>query len=135
MPRATANGIEIEYESFGQAGNPPLLLIMGLAAQMILWDDAFCADLAARGFHVTRFDNRDVGQSTCLAGCGVPDMGALMLAVMTGGVVEAPYTLTDMAGDCAALLDQLGIGSAHIVGVSMGGMIAQTMAIEHPSRV
>ncbi|HEY2774582.1 MAG TPA: alpha/beta hydrolase [Candidatus Binatia bacterium] len=135
MPRTASNGVEIEYESFGEPGNPPLLLIMGLGAQMILWDDAFCRELASRGFHVTRFDNRDVGASTCLADAGAPDLGALIMAQMTGAPVDAPYTLSDMAADAAGLLDSLGIRSAHIVGASMGGMIAQTMAIEMPARV
>jgi len=135
MPRVAANGIEIEYENFGQEGNPPLVLIMGLAAQMILWEDDFCRALASRGFHVTRFDNRDVGRSTWMNDAGVPDIGAALMASMTGGRVEAPYTLSDMAADTAGLMDALGIASAHIVGASMGGMIAQTLAIEHPSRV
>jgi len=135
MPRATANHIEIEYETFGDKGNPPLLLIMGLGAQMILWEDDFCRELAQRGFHVTRFDNRDVGQSTCLKDAGMPDIGAALMASMMGAKVEAPYTLSDMAKDVVGLMDALGIASAHIVGASMGGMIAQTLAIEHPSRV
>jgi len=108
---------------------------MGLAAQMILWEDDFCRELASRGFHVTRFDNRDVGQSTWMKDAGVPDVGAALMASMTGGRVEAPYTLSDMAADTVGLMDALGIASAHIVGASMGGMIAQTLAIEHPARV
>ena len=135
MPRIAANGIELEYESFGTDGNPPLLLIMGLAAQMILWEDDFCRAIADRGFHVTRFDNRDIGKSSWLADAGVPDVGAAMLASMTGQKVTAPYTLSDMAADTASLLDGLGLKSAHIVGASMGGMIAQTLAIEHPAKV
>lgn len=135
MPHVAANGIEIEYEQIGEKGNPPLLLIMGLAAQMIVWPDEFCTDLAARGFHVTRFDNRDIGRSTCMTGAGTPDIGSLMMATMTGQPVSAPYTLSDMAADAAGLLDALGIASAHVVGASMGGMIAQTLAIEHASRV
>jgi pimeloyl-ACP methyl ester carboxylesterase len=135
MPRTAANGIEIEYESFGDAGNPPLLLVMGLAAQMILWHDDFCRLLAERGFHVTRFDNRDIGKSTWIEGAGMPDIGSALIAAMTGMKIDAPYTLSDMAADTAALLDALGIASAHIVGASMGGMIAQTLAIEHPSKV
>ncbi|MFN2426754.1 MAG: alpha/beta fold hydrolase [Candidatus Binatia bacterium] len=135
MPRVAANGVEIEYETFGEVGKAPLLLIMGLGAQMILWEDDFCRELAARGFHVTRFDNRDVGGSTCMTDMGVPDVGAIVMASMTGGKVEAPYTLSDMAADVVALMDALGIPSAHVVGASMGGMIAQTLAIEHPLRV
>jgi pimeloyl-ACP methyl ester carboxylesterase len=135
MPKMTANGIEIEYETFGDKGNPPLVLIMGLGAQMILWDEAFCAELAARGFHVVRFDNRDVGLSSWMREHGMPDLPAVLMTAMTGGKVEAPYTLSDMAADTVALMDGLGIKSAHIVGASMGGMIAQTLAIEHPERV
>jgi pimeloyl-ACP methyl ester carboxylesterase len=135
MPKIAANGIELEYETFGDKGNPPLVLIMGLGAQMILWDEAFCEDLAARGFYVVRFDNRDVGQSTWLRDHGMPNLPMVLMAAMTGGKVEAPYTLSDMAADTVALMDGLGIASAHIVGASMGGMIAQTLAIEHPGRV
>ncbi len=135
MPRIAANGIEIEYESFGDSGNPAMLLVMGLSAQMILWEDGFCAELAARGFHVTRFDNRDVGRSIWMKEAGAPDIGSAMMSAMTGGKVEAPYTLSAMAADAAGLLDGLGVRSAHVVGASMGGMIAQTMAIEHPARV
>ena len=135
MPRIAANGIEIEYETFGERGNPPLLLIMGLAAQMILWEDEFCSAIADRGFSVIRFDNRDIGKSTWLTSAGVPDVGAALIGSMTGQKVSAPYTLSDMAADTAALLDGLGIKSAHIVGASMGGMIAQTLAIEHPDKV
>ena len=135
MPRIAANGIEIEYESFGADGNPPLLLVMGLAAQMILWEDDFCSAIADRGFHVTRFDNRDIGKSTWMTEGGVPDVGSALVQSMTGQKVTAPYTLSDMAADTAGLLDALGIKSAHIVGASMGGMIAQTLAIEHPAKV
>ena len=135
MPRAAVNGIDIEYETFGEKGNPPLLLIMGLGAQMILWDDRFCASLASRGFCVTRFDNRDVGRSTCLSDAGSPDIGMAFVSAMAGTPLAPPYTLSDMAADAAALLEALGIASAHVVGASMGGMIAQTLAIEHPSRV
>ncbi len=135
MPRIAANGIEIEYETFGASGNPPLLLIMGLAAQMILWEDDFCSAIADRGFSVTRFDNRDIGKSTWITEGGVPDVGAALIASMSGEKADAPYTLSDMAADTAALLDGLGIKSAHIVGASMGGMIAQTLAIEHPAKV
>lgn len=135
MPRARANGIELEYESFGRAGDPPLLLVMGLGAQMILWHDEFCGALAERGFHVTRFDNRDVGRSTWLDAAGMPDVLGALAAAGAGQPIDAPYRLSDMAGDAVALLDTLGAGSAHVVGASMGGMIAQTLAIEHPARV
>jgi len=134
MPRATANGIELEYEVFGDEAAPPLLLVMGLGAQMIAWEDGFCTQLAARGFRVIRFDNRDVGLST------KPDVGGLdpaaeILGALTGTPPTAPYLLADMADDAVAVLDALGIASAHVVGASMGGMIAQTIAIEHRDRV
>ena len=131
MPRATLpNGLELEYESFGDPARPPLLLVMGLSYQMIEWDDALCTLIADRGFWATRFDNRDVGLSTKLDQLGQPNL----LAVMSG-TAPPPYTLEDMADDSAALLDVLGIRAAHIVGVSMGGMIAQLIAITHPERV
>jgi pimeloyl-ACP methyl ester carboxylesterase len=130
MPRARANGIDIEYEAFGDPGAPPLLLVMGLGAQMITWDDEFCEQLAARGFHVIRFDNRDVGLSTKMEEAGVPDV----MSAFAGNARPA-YTLDDMADDAVGLLDALGIGAAHVVGASMGGFIAQLMAINHPNRV
>jgi len=134
MANARANGITIEYDTFGKPSNPPMLLIMGLGAQMILWDEAFCEQLAARGHYVVRFDNRDVGLSTKFADAGVPDVVAALTASMSGQPVKAPYTLRDMAADAVGLLDALHIDHAHIVGASMGGMIAQTVAIDHPKR-
>jgi pimeloyl-ACP methyl ester carboxylesterase len=128
--RATANGIELEYEVFGDEAAPPLLLVMGLGAQMIAWDDEFCAQLAARGYRVIRFDNRDVGLSTKTEG-PLPDI----MACLGGDASSANYTLDDMADDAVGLLDVLGIPAAHIVGASMGGMIVQTIAIRHPDRV
>jgi len=130
-----ANGIRLCYDSFGAAGAPPLLLIMGLGAQMTLWDDEFCAQLAARGFFVVRFDNRDIGRSGRIDTPVTLDFPALVMAQMQGKKIGAPYALRDMADDAAALLDTLDIAAAHIVGASMGGMIAQEMAIHHPSRV
>ena len=132
---ATANGIEITYDTFGEPGDVPLLLIMGLACQMIAWDDDFCTMLAARGHWVIRFDNRDIGLSTKLGQFGVPDIAALVARSMIGGRLNAPYTLRDMADDTVGLLDALGLASAHLVGASMGGAIAQLVAIHHPSRV
>ena len=133
--RAPSNGIEIEYETFGDAGDPPLLLVMGLGAQMISWDDEFCESLVDRGFFVIRFDNRDVGLSTKV------DVGDLDVddrdheGHRRWRRRAAPYLLADMADDAVGLLDHLGIDRAHIVGASMGGMIAQTIAIDHPERV
>ena len=135
MPNATSNGIEICYETFGAATDAPLLLIMGLGAQMILWDEEFCSALAERGHFVIRFDNRDVGLSTKFEQLGAPNLVALMQEARSGGAVSAPYLLDDMADDAAGLLDALGIESAHVVGASMGGMIAQTLAFRHPRRV
>src|SRR5213592_4611687 len=135
MPTAPANGIEIAYETFGPPDGRPLLLIMGLAAQMILWDDDLCAALASRGHRVIRFDNRDVGLSTKCDWAGMPDAAAAMQAALLGQRVDAPYTLRDMAADAVGLLDALGIAAVHVVGASLGGMIAQAMAIAHPTRV
>ena len=132
---ARANGIDICYEIFGDAAAEPMLLIMGLGAQMVLWDDDFCLKLAARGFRVIRFDNRDIGKSSKLTG-GKP-LGAVELLKLRflKIPVAAPYKLRDMAGDTIGLMDALGIKSAHLVGASMGGMIAQEIAISFPSRV
>jgi len=133
--RATANGIEIEYETFGPPDGDPLLLIMGLGGQMTLWDEAFCEALASRGHLTIRFDNRDVGLSTWFDQAGVPDLAQAMMASLSGDPLEPPYTLDDMADDAAGLLDALSIDRAHVVGASMGGMIAQTFAIRHPARL
>ncbi len=133
--KAAANGIELCWDSFGDRGKPPLLLIMGLAAQMIAWDDEFCAQLARRGYWVVRFDNRDIGLSTRFDAAGLPDVPAAFMAAMQGRPVQAPYLLRDMADDAVGLMDALGIASAHVVGASMGGAIGQTLAIHHPSRL
>src|ERR1700761_2845787 len=132
---ARSNGIELCYETFGDPAAEPLILIMGLGAQMVLWYDEFCQQLAARGFYVIRFDNRDIGQSSKLTG-GKP-LGALeMLKLRLLKIpVKAPYLLRDMAEDTVGLMDTLGIASAHLVGASMGGMIAQEIAISFPQRV
>jgi pimeloyl-ACP methyl ester carboxylesterase len=129
MPSATANEITIEYDTFGDPASPPVLLIMGLGAQMTLWEPAFCQGIADRGYFVIRFDNRDVGLSSWL-----DDLGNLELAEIITGAVGAPYSLVDMASDAAGLLDALSIESAHIVGASMGGMIAQSFAIAFPEK-
>lgn len=124
-------GIVIAYERFGDEQAPPVLLIMGIGAQLVGWPEGFCAELVARGLHVIRFDNRDAGLSSHFPDAPVPDLAA----ALTGDLSTASYTLSDMAADAVGLLDALGLGSAHIVGASMGGMIAQTIAIEHPHRV
>ena len=119
------------YETFGSPDAPPLLLVMGLASQMLVWEEDFCEQLASRGFWVIRFDNRDVGRSTVLREAPVPKRWQLALRDPKG----AAYTLDQMADDAAGLLDHLEIPAAHIVGASMGGMIAQALAIRHPDRV
>jgi pimeloyl-ACP methyl ester carboxylesterase len=128
--RARVGEIEIAYETFGDPAATPVLLVMGLATQMIGWPDDFCRGLADRGHHVIRFDNRDIGLSTHLHEAGAPDVLALL-----GGQGGAPYALADLADDTAGLLDALDLDSAHVVGASMGGMIAQLLAIRHPARV
>ncbi len=125
------SGVRIAYDSFGSAGDPPLLLVMGLGMQMVGWDERFCELLVARGFRVIRFDNRDVGLSTKFDAAGRPRILAGALGISR----NAPYRLADMAADAAGLLDHLGIGAAHVAGASMGGMIAQTLAACHPERV
>ncbi|MDQ1445775.1 MAG: hypothetical protein QOI20_2239 [Acidimicrobiaceae bacterium] len=131
MPNVRANGITIEYDDFGHPDDPALLLIMGLGTQMIAWDERLCEQLAAEGFHVVRFDNRDVGLSEKIEGGPRPDV----LAAMQGDTSSASYNLDDMAADAAGVLDALGIQKAHVVGASMGGMIAQTFAINYPDRI
>ena len=130
---ARANGIELCYDAFGDRNAAPLILIMGLGAQMIAWDEEFCTLLASRGYWVVRFDNRDIGLSTKFSECGVPNV----LAILTGqgGTTAVPYTLHDMADDTVGLMDALGIATAHVVGASMGAAIAQEMAIHHSGRL
>jgi pimeloyl-ACP methyl ester carboxylesterase len=131
VPRVRSNGLELEYESLGEPDDPALVLIMGLGAQLIDWPQELCEQLAGQGFRVIRFDNRDAGLSTALDELGPPDLAA----VLGGDRSAAPYRLTDMAADTAGLLDALDIDAAHIAGVSLGGMIAQQLAIDHPGRV
>lgn len=135
MPRVKANGLDIAFDSFGPLDGEAILLVAGLGVQMIRWPDAFCAALAAHGFRVIRFDNRDAGASTHLDQHAPPDLGPLVAALMAGRRPEVPYTLHDMAADAVGLLDALAIPRAHVVGLSMGGMIAQIMSSEHPGRV
>jgi pimeloyl-ACP methyl ester carboxylesterase len=132
---ARANGIDLCYEIFGDAGAEPMLLIMGLGAQMIHWDDDFCRQLAARGFRVIRFDNRDIGRSSKLSGGKRLTPVELLKLRFLKIPVAAPYRLRDMAEDTIGLMDALRLESAHLVGASMGGMIAQEVAISFPQRV
>lgn len=135
MPQIEANGVALEYEALGERSAPPVLLIMGLGAQLTRWPEAFHRALVDAGFYVIRFDNRDVGLSTRLDHAGPPALAGAALRSMLGRPIQAPYQLSDMALDAAGLLDALGIASAHIVGASMGGMIAQVLAAHHPARV
>jgi pimeloyl-ACP methyl ester carboxylesterase len=130
-----ANGLTIALESFGAVDAEPFLLISGLGVQMTRWSVAFCNALASQGYRVIRFDNRDVGLSTHLDTAPIPDFGALAAVLGRGERPDLPYTLGDMALDAVGLLDALQIERAHVVGRSMGGMIAQIMASEHPDRV
>lgn len=135
MPTVTANGVSLYYEDHGPKGGEPLLLIMGLGAQMTRWPVGFIELLTARGYRVVAYDNRDVGLSEKLDAAGAPDMQAVYGAVATGAKPNVAYLLSDMARDGVGLMDVLGFERAHIVGASMGGMIAQMIAAEHPERV
>jgi pimeloyl-ACP methyl ester carboxylesterase len=134
MSQVKSNGINIEFESFGRAENPTVLLIAGIMEQLTGWPDSLCHGLAKKGFHVVRFDNRDVGKSSLLTALGTPKIPDLMSKLMMGQKFEVPYTLKDMASDAAGLLQALGIANAHIVGMSMGGMIAQLVAVNFPAK-
>ncbi len=123
--------IRIAHEEFGAPDAPPVLLIMGLGTQMLGWHEGFCEELAARGLRAIRFDNRDAGLSTHLSNAPAPDF----TAAIAGDTSSASYTLSEMAADSVGLLDTMSIDSAHLVGASMGGFIAQTIAFEHPERV
>ena len=135
MAQATANGIQIEYDTFGDRSGRPLLLIVGFSAQMIGWSEEVCNQFVDGGHYVIRFDNRDTGLSTKFEDAGAPDVAEAMSAVMRGEKIEVPYTYYDMGDDAVGLLDFLGIEKAHICGMSMGAAIAQTIAISHPTRV
>lgn len=126
-----AGRVTLAYETFGSPDDPPLVLVMGVATQMLAWPDGFCQRLADAGFHVIRFDNRDIGLSTHLDDAGVPDL----MALLTGEGGSAPYLLADMADDTAALFDALGLDRVHLVGLSMGGMIVQEVALRHGHRL
>ena len=135
MARAQVGEMEFEYETFGRPSDPVVLLVMGLGAQLIHWPERFCQMLAEGGYRVIRFDNRDAGLSTKFDGVEVDFLGLVAAALEGQKVVNAPYDLSDMAQDGFGILDELGIEEAHIVGASLGGMIAQTMAIDDPERV
>lgn len=126
------HGVDLCYQTFGDSADETVLLVMGLGGPMIWWDEEFCERLAAQGFHVVRYDNRDTGRSTAMA--DRVHRGELLRA-FAGRPVQTPYTLSDLAADAVGLLDHLEVGAAHVVGVSLGGMVAQTLAIEHPDRV
>ena len=129
------NGIDLHYDSFGDPTSPPVILIMGLATQLVHWDEGFCRLLAAQGFRVIRFDNRDIGKSSKLGHLGTPSIPAMLANQWFKRALKAPYLLDDMANDTLGLMDALEIEQAHLVGVSMGGMIAQCIALMAPERV
>jgi len=135
MAQVAVNGITIEYDEFGAKDAPAVLMIMGLGAQLLRWPMALVEALVARGYRVIRFDNRDVGLSSKFDRAGVPNMALLAVSHLLRRPIRAPYSLTDMAADATGLLDALGIARAHIVGASMGGMIAQLVAAHAPERV
>ncbi len=131
----SANGISLEVEDHGSPSGEPLVLIMGLGMQLVAWHDDFVQSLVARGFRVIRFDNRDIGLSKSFDSLGVPSLGWGSVKHLLGLTVNSPYSLVDMANDTAGVLDAFGIEQAHVCGASMGGMIAQQLAVRHPGRV
>lgn len=135
MPSVNTNGVEIAYERHGSAAGPTLLLIQGLGMPLAAWPPMLVEKLTAEGFQVITFDNRDVGQSQQLSAAGLPNVVVQAMRRAIGLRVRAPYQLDDMARDAVGLMDRLGIDSAHVIGVSMGGMIAQLVAIDAPARV
>lgn len=135
MPQANVNGIQIEYETFGDKSSPSVLLIMGLAGQLIHWQKEFCLKLSDHGYHVIRYDNRDSGLSTKFSEVGLTEAMEKIGALFMGEKVPVPYSIEDMANDATGLLDLLDIKQAHICGMSMGGFIAQTFAINNPNRI
>lgn len=131
MPNVRANGIDIEYDEFGSPDDPGFLLVMGFSVQMTGWDERFCTELASHGFRVVRFDNRDVGLSSRITDGPTPDV----MKALSGDHSSASYTIADMADDAAGLIGALGMAPAHVMGVSMGGMIVQSLTIRHPDQV
>ncbi|MEW6187133.1 MAG: alpha/beta hydrolase [Thermodesulfobacteriota bacterium] len=135
MPNVTANGIQVEYETFGETQGKPLLLIKGIQQQLITWPEDFCSMLAKAGHFVIRFDHRDVGLSTKFENEKTPELAEIVAAFTRGEKIKSPYTLDDMAADTVGLLEALGIEKAHVCGMSMGGAIAQVLTLNYPSRV
>jgi pimeloyl-ACP methyl ester carboxylesterase len=135
VPQIIANDITLEYDTFGSPADRPLLLVMGLGAQLIHWREEFCEQLAGHGHYVIRFDNRDAGLSEKFGHLGRPNVMELVIKAMQDEPVEAPYSLDDLADDAFGILDELGIDQAHVCGASMGGMVAQAMAIRAPARI
>lgn len=134
MPYANTGAATLYYELEGDEQGDPLLLIMGIGAQLVTWPEDFRARLVDAGFQVIVFDNRDVGLSTRFDHLGAPDPRQVIVRGLAGLSIAAPYLMEDMASDCAGLLEHLGLESAHILGISLGGMVAQTFAVEHPGR-
>ncbi len=135
MAKIESNGLQLEIETFGDASNPPVVLIIGLSCQLIHWHFEFCQRLADQGFYVIRFDNRDTGLSTKFHSAGVPDLQEILTTLMMGLAPKIAYTMDDMARDTVGILDALSIKKAHICGMSMGGMIAQSVAVNYPDRL
>ncbi len=135
MPIVNANGMQIEYDTIGDPSSPPLLLIMGLGGQLIHWEEGFCRRLADKGLFIIRYDHRDCGLSTKFETAASAGIGDSLNAFMQGQSIQPPYSLNDMADDAAGLLEALDIKNAHVCGASMGGMIAQILAIRHPQRL
>ena len=134
MPQIKANGLSFEYDTFGDRKNPAILLIMGFSAQMTMWPVELCQGLADRGHYVIRFDNRDIGLSQKIVSAIQVNVMEAFMKAASGQPITSPYQLNDMAADAAGILDALGIAKAHIVGASMGGMIAQLVAVNHPQK-
>lgn len=135
MAQIKANGIKIEYETFGETPYPVVLLIAGLGAQLTYWQKEFCIKLAEQGYYVIRFDNRDTGLSTKIEGMAAPELMEKISGFFMGSKSSVPYGFEDMADDAIGLLDALDINKAHVIGKSMGGYIAQTLCIKHPDRI